>query len=113
MMTPSSAVDEAMLTGEPMPVDKAPGDGLAAGCLRIDEPNARPAADAALLGDLAAFTVTRWLATPLPVFRSNFENELDRGRQQIHPKVVRRSNRARSRECPPCRCRTPRSSASA
>ncbi len=30
------------------PVEKAPGDGLAAGCLRIDEPNARPAADAAL-----------------------------------------------------------------
>lgn len=30
------------------PVDKAPGDGLAAGCLRIDEPDARPAADAAL-----------------------------------------------------------------
>ena len=30
------------------PVDKAPGDGLAAGCLRIDEPNARPAADVPL-----------------------------------------------------------------
>ena len=30
------------------PVDKAPGDGLAAGCLRIDEPDARPAADAPL-----------------------------------------------------------------
>jgi hypothetical protein len=29
------------------PVDKAPGDGLAAGCLRIDEPT-RPAADAPL-----------------------------------------------------------------
>jgi hypothetical protein len=29
------------------PVDKAPGDGLAAGCLRIDEPT-RPATDAAL-----------------------------------------------------------------
>jgi uncharacterized protein len=32
------------------------------------------------LDDLAAFTVTRWLATPLGVFRSNFENELDRVR---------------------------------
>jgi hypothetical protein len=30
------------------PVDKAPGDGLAAGCLRIDEPNARLAVDAPL-----------------------------------------------------------------
>ena len=30
------------------PVEKAPGDGLAAGCLRIDEPDARPAADAPL-----------------------------------------------------------------
>ena len=29
------------------PVDKAPGDGLNAGCLRIDEP-ARPATDAPL-----------------------------------------------------------------
>ena len=29
------------------PVDKAPGDGLAAGCLRIDEPT-RPATDAPL-----------------------------------------------------------------
>jgi hypothetical protein len=29
------------------PVDKAPGDGLAAGCLRIDEPR-RPATDAPL-----------------------------------------------------------------
>ena len=29
------------------PVDKAPGDGLAAGCLRIDEPT-RPATDAAM-----------------------------------------------------------------
>jgi uncharacterized protein len=37
------------------------------------------------LGDLAAFTVTRWLATPLPVFRSNFQSELDRvrGEQRI------------------------------
>lgn len=32
------------------------------------------------LGDLQAFTVTRWLATPLGVFRSNFQNELDRVR---------------------------------
>ncbi|MGH8219422.1 MAG: CocE/NonD family hydrolase [Steroidobacteraceae bacterium] len=32
------------------------------------------------LHDLDAFTVTRWLATPLGVFRSNFENELDRVR---------------------------------
>ncbi|MBM3647272.1 MAG: hypothetical protein FJX11_05715 [Alphaproteobacteria bacterium] len=30
------------------PVDKAPGDGLNAGCLRLDEPNARPAADTPL-----------------------------------------------------------------
>ena len=37
------------------------------------------------LGDLQAFTVTRWLATPLGVFRSNFQNELDhvRGEQRI------------------------------
>jgi len=37
------------------------------------------------LGDRAAFTVTRWLATPLPVFRNNFQSELDRvrGEQRI------------------------------
>lgn len=37
------------------------------------------------LGDLSAFTVTRWLATPLEVFRSNFQRELDavRGEQRI------------------------------
>ncbi|HEY2590373.1 MAG TPA: CocE/NonD family hydrolase, partial [Steroidobacteraceae bacterium] len=37
------------------------------------------------LDDRAAFTVTRWLATPLPVFRSNFQRELDRvrGEQRI------------------------------
>ncbi len=32
------------------------------------------------LDDLAAFTVTRWLATPLDVFRSNFQAQLDRVR---------------------------------
>jgi|GEM_PF-1484247 len=32
------------------------------------------------LGDLAAFTVTRWLATPVEVFESNFQRELDRMR---------------------------------
>jgi len=30
------------------PVEKAPGDGLGAGCLRIDEPDARPDADVPL-----------------------------------------------------------------
>src|SRR5215469_6513774 len=37
------------------------------------------------LNDRAAFTVTRWLATPLEVFRSNFQSELDRvrGEQRI------------------------------
>ena len=37
------------------------------------------------LDDLGAFTVTRWLATPLGVFRRNFQSELDRvrGEQRI------------------------------
>ena len=51
-----SAVDESMLTGEPMPVDKAPGDGVRAGTLNAGGAlvvRAEKVGDATLLAGIA------------------------------------------------------------
>ncbi|HEY4120935.1 MAG TPA: HAD-IC family P-type ATPase, partial [Byssovorax sp.] len=68
----ASAVDESMLTGEPMPVDKRPGDGVRAGTLNAGGAlvvRAEKVGDATLLAGIARLVAEAQRSRP-PIQRS-------------------------------------------